>query len=73
MHGQWLNYCYHYGVGGTFFLLTMKMLYSQGALQWHRPSDRFLTKGLFVGLISFMSVHALWIATVISQNPGGAQ
>ena len=71
MNGQWLNFFYHYGVGGAFFLFSMKMLYSSGALKWERPSDRFLTKGLVVGLLSFFTVHGLWIATVISRTSGG--
>jgi hypothetical protein len=64
MHGQWLNYIYHYGVGGICFLVSMKLLYRSGALKWERPSDRFLTKGLIVGLVGFMLVHGVWIASV---------
>lgn len=61
MSGQWLNFAYHYGVGGTIFLLGVGSLVKSGALRWERPSDRFLLKGLVGGLLTFATVHALWI------------
>jgi hypothetical protein len=61
MHGQWVNYLYHYGVGGSFFLFSMWMLFKGGALKWESASDRFVTKGLLVGLLSFALIHAIWI------------
>ena len=61
MHEQWFNYCYHYGVGGIFFILAVRTMLRSGALHLDRPSDRFLYKGLVGGLLSFMAVHALWI------------
>lgn len=64
MHGQWINFCYHYGVGGAFFLLTIKLLYSGGALSWERPSDRLVTKGLFAGILTFALIHFVWISAV---------
>lgn len=65
MHAQWINYCYHYGVGSVFFLLAMSAMLRSGALKLDRPSDRFLVKGLVGGLLTFMTVHGLWILAAI--------
>lgn len=66
MNGQWLNFCYHYGVGGSFFFFSLWMLFYSGALKWERTSDRFMTKGLLAGIISFALIHAIWIWRVSS-------
>ena len=61
MHPQWFNYLYHYGVGSLFFIAAMRVLLNSKALKWERPSDRFLIFGLLGGLLSFATVHGLWI------------
>jgi len=43
------------------FLLGMTALIKGGALRWERPSDRLLIKGLIGGLVTFATVHAVWI------------
>jgi hypothetical protein len=67
MHAQWLNFLYHYGVGGMIFLLGVGAMVKAGTLRWERPSDRLLLKGLVGGLLTFASVHALWIAAASSS------
>lgn len=64
MHGQWLNFLYHYGVGGAFFVFSVWMLFKSDALQWERASDRFMTQGLVLGLVLFALIHAVWIGAL---------
>jgi hypothetical protein len=65
MHGQWVNFLYHYGVGGSFYVFSMVMLYKGGALRWERSSDRLVAVGLTGGLLAFATIHAIWIGSVI--------
>jgi hypothetical protein len=63
MHAQWLNFAYHYGIGGIIFLLGVGAMVKAGTLRWERPSDSLLLKGLIGGILTFATVHALWIWT----------
>jgi len=66
MHGQWINFLYHYGVGGSFFAFSLIMLFKSGALRWDRSSDRTVTVGLLAGILSFALIHAVWIGSVVN-------
>ena len=70
MSAQWFNYAYHYGIGGTIFLLGMTALIKGGALKWERPSDQLLIKGLIGGLVTFATVHAVWILVASASSSG---
>lgn len=59
---QWLNYAYHYGVGGLFFGGTIAIMLRRGALRMDRPIDRRLVVMLTFGLALFMLTHGAWIA-----------
>ena len=61
----WLSWLYHYGLGGILFLASVALAIHCGALVLRRRRDRRLLIILCAGLLSWMGLHALWIARVL--------
>lgn len=60
----WLPFVYQYVVGGLLFSASLILLVRTGALRLNLAADRRLLIALISGLLTFMSVHAIWIASV---------
>ena len=62
----WVPWIYQYGLGGLIFVGSLVLAVRTGALRLDRWFDRRLLIALAVGLLAFMTGHAIWIALASS-------
>jgi hypothetical protein len=62
----WLPWIYQYGLGGLAFVASLVFLGRVGALRPNLWFDRRLLIALVVGLLVFMTAHAIWIVLATS-------
>ncbi len=62
----WLPWIYQYGLGGLVFVASLVYLGRVGALRLNLWFDRRLLIALVVGLLMFMTAHAIWIVFATS-------
>lgn len=62
----WLPWIYQYGLGGLVFVASLVYLRRVGALRLNLWFDRRLLIALVVGLLMFMTAHAIWIVSATS-------
>jgi len=57
----WINWLYHYGVGGLFAISSVVFMVKVGAIDLRRAPDKRFLRGIVGGFVGFVVVHAIWI------------